>query len=321
MSVLNGAQRAPDRSRSRVLAATFVLVALLGLGNAITQPEAASAATGKTVRVASIPALLANLANNSVSVIVVANGTYHISPANWTSSNSLWIGAKFASRTRAILVKAETRGHVVFDGGGGSGYSALSFEAGAHDQTWDGFVFANMRAVQSGIVEIGGYVPRAAPHNITLHFIWVRASCRGLATSPSGPMTEHAFYFANAKGVGPNHILLSDIYVDGRGGLASAVQFDHGDSANPNASFVTVQRLHVTGTQQAILFWTPTVHNITFHLAVIWNAGEHAVRFESRGAKAVVILSVASHGSGREPFYSSMGSHPPGLALSHTVLR
>ena len=321
MSVLNGAQRAPRQPRARIFGATLVLVALLGVGNAIAQPAPASASSGRTVRVSSIPALLATLADNSVGQIVVANGTYHISPANWTSSDSLWIGAKYANRTRPILVRAETRGHVVFDGGGGSGYSALAFEAGARYQTWDGFVFANMRAEQSGIVEIAGYVPRAAPNHITLRNIWVRSSCRGQATSPSGPMTEHAFYFANAKGVGPNHILLSDIWVDGRGGLASAVQFDHGDSANPNASFVTVRRLHVTGTQQAILFWTPTVRSITFDLVVIWDAGVHAVRFESKGAHAVIVANIVSHSSGKQPFYSSMGSHPPGLVLAHTKLR
>jgi hypothetical protein len=276
---------------------------------------------GKTVTVSSIPALLANLADDSVGQIVVANGTYHVSPANDTASDSLWIGAKFAGRTRPILVMAQTRGHVIFDGGGGSGYSGLSFEAGAHDQTWDGFVFANMRADHSGIIEIAGYVPLRAPHNITLRFITVTASCRGGATSASAPATEHAIYVANAAGVGPNHLLLEDISVDGTGGLASAIQFDHGDATNPNASYVTVRRLHVIGTQQAVLFWTPAVHYVTFDSVTIQNAIRFAVRFESLGASAVVLSNIVSTGSGEAGFYSSMGSRPPGLTFTNASLR
>lgn len=270
---------------------------------------------------ASIPALLANLRDNSVGQIIVANGTYHVSPANDTASNSLWIGTKFAGRTRAILVRAETRGHVVFDGGGGSGYSGIAFEDGVHDQTWDGFVFANMRADFSGIIEIGGYVPRRAPHHITLQSIWVKASCRGGATSASSGATEHAIYIANAAGVGPNHLLLQDISVDGRGGLGSAIQFDHGTSASPNGSYITIRRLHITGTQQAILFWSPAVRNITFDTVDIHSAIRFAVRFESLGASGVVLTNVVSTGSGAQGFYSSMGSHPPGLTLRNANLR
>ena len=44
-----------------------------------------------------------------------------------------------------VTVRAETGG-VVFDGGGASSFGGLSFEDGAHDQTWDGFRFANMTA-------------------------------------------------------------------------------------------------------------------------------------------------------------------------------
>ena len=271
--------------------------------------------------VSSIPALLATLADNSVGTIVVANGTYHVSPTGSVASNSLWIGGdKYAKRTRPVLVKAETRGGVIFDGGGGSDYAALSFEDGAHDQTWDGFVFANMRANYSGIVELGGYVPRRPPHNITMRFITIKASCRGQATNADAPATEHAFYISNAKGVGPHDLLFEDITVDGTGGLASAFQFDHGDAANPNASNVTVRRLHVTGTQQAILLWVPTVHNITFDTADIHNPFEHAVRYESVGATGIVVSNVSSTGSGDQGFYSSMGSNPPGLTLSNDSL-
>src|SRR5205085_8715821 len=121
-------------------------------------------------------------ADNSVDQIVVANGTYRISPSSNDASNSLWIGPRFASRTRPVTVRAATIGGVTFDGGGGSSFQALSFEAGVHDQTWDGFNFANMAAYQSGIIEIGGYTTRAAPHHITLRHITIMASCTGRAT-------------------------------------------------------------------------------------------------------------------------------------------
>ena len=275
-----------------------------------------------TVRVSSIPSLLATLADDSVGTIVVANGTYHVSPSGDIERDSLWIaGDKYANRTRPVLVKAETRGGVTFDGGGGSDYAALSFEDGAHDQTWDGFVFANMRANYSGIVEVGGYVPRRAPHNITMRFITIKASCRGQATSADAPATEHAFYISNAKGVGPNHLLFEDITVDGTGGLASAFQFDHGDAANPNASNVTVRRLHVTGTQQAIILWVPTVHDITFDDVTISRASRYAIRYETRGATGIVMSNITSTGTGSQGFYSSEGSDPAGLTLEDDDLR
>ena len=62
-----------------------------------------------------------------------------MSPASSQASNSLWIGSRYASRTRAVIVRAETRGGVTFDGGGTTYFGGISFEDGAHDQTWDGF--------------------------------------------------------------------------------------------------------------------------------------------------------------------------------------
>ena len=285
-------------------------------------PPSGSTPAGKTVTVSSIPSLLATLADDSVGTIVVANGTYHVSPTGSVASNSLWIGGdKYANRTHPVLVKAETRGGVTFDGGGGSGYAGLSFEDGAHDQTWDGFVFANMRADASGIVEVGGYVPRRTPHDITMRFITIKASCTGQSTSANATALEHAFYISNAKTVGPNDLLFEDITVDGSGGLASAFQFDHGDAANPNASNMTVRRLDVTGTQQAIILWQPTVHNITFDDVTISGASRFAVRYESVGATGIVMSNITSTGTGSQGFYSSMGSTPPGLTMTNDSLR
>ncbi len=87
---------------------------------------------GKVVTVTSIAALKSALVDNSVDEIIVKNGTYHVSPSNRLAADSLWIGSSasggpaFAERTRPIIVRAETRGGVTFDGGGGSGYGGLS---------------------------------------------------------------------------------------------------------------------------------------------------------------------------------------------------
>ena len=147
----------------------------------------------RSVRVTSIPALLKSLANNSIDEIVVANGTYHVSPSGQLNSDSLWIGGdRFASRTRPITVRAETIGGVTLDGSGNSGaYGGLSFEDGAHDQTWDGFRFANMKAEYTGIIEVGGYLPRRPPHNITIRNMKITASCTGRATTADGRTWDH----------------------------------------------------------------------------------------------------------------------------------
>ena len=125
---------------------------------------------------------------------------------------------------------------------------------------------------------------------------------------------------SNAKTVGPNHLLFEDVTVDGRGGLASAVHFDHGDSLNPNATDVVVRRLHVIGTQQALLLWQPAVHRITFDDIDVSGALNHAIGLESIGATSVVFSGVTSTGTGEQPFYSSMGLHPPGMTITASSL-
>jgi hypothetical protein len=108
-----------------------------------------------SIRVTSIPALLTALADDAVTEIVVADGTYRVSPASAQRSDSLWIGAKYATRTRSVLVRAETTGGVTFEGGGADGFGGLSFQDGAHDQTWQGFTFANGVATSSGVIMFG----------------------------------------------------------------------------------------------------------------------------------------------------------------------
>jgi hypothetical protein len=281
---------------------------------------APSGSSLKSVRVSSIASLKTALANDSVDEIVVADGTYHVSPSNDESADSLWIGADFADRTRPVIVRAATRGGVILDGGGASGYSALSFEDGVHDQTWDGFIFANMAARQSGIIEIGGYLPRRTPHHLTLRHMTILASCRGTATTSSGNTTEHGVYIAHAAGVGPHDILIEDLTVDGGGFLASAVHFDHGDAENPAATKVTVRRLHVVGTQQAIILWKPALHDIIFDAVDIRGALAYAVRYESIGGSGILFANMTSTGSGIAGFSSAQGETPAGVTLANDSL-
>ncbi len=289
-------------------------------------PNTGGAATPSTsaprsVSVSSIAGLKRALADDTVDDIVVADGTYIVSQANEERADSLWIGAEFADRRRPVVVRAATTGGVTFDGDGRSGFSGLSFEDGVHDQTWDGFNFADMGADQSGIIEIGGYVPRRPPHHLTLRNLTITASCTGSATSASAPAVDHAVYIANAAGEGPHDILIEDLTVDGGGYLASAVHFDHGDDTNPAASKVTVRRLSVVGTQQAIILWEPRLHDITFDGATIRDALRYAVRYESIGGSGIVFANMTSTGSGVQGFFSSQGVTPAGVALTNTDLR
>jgi hypothetical protein len=278
--------------------------------------------TANTVTVHSIPSLLDVLADNSVDLIVVANGTYHVSESSQLASDSLWIGGRYETRTRPLTVQAETNGGVIFDGrGGGDGYGGLSFEDGAHDQTWIGFTFANMAADRSGIIGIGGYTVRRAPHHITLQNIRILRSCTGSATSHSAPALDHAIYVANALDPGPHDLVFDNVAVDGRGGLASALHFFHSSAGAPNASHVTIRDLRVTGTQQAVILWDSTLRDIVFEGGTITGAMNYAIRYETTGSLGIVIRDMTSVGSGFDGFYSSLGSAPAGISFFGTSLR
>jgi hypothetical protein len=269
--------------------------------------------------VTSIPALLNALADNAVTEIIVANGTYHVSSAAYQQPDSLWIGKRFAGRTRPVLVRAETRGGVTFDGGGTRYFGCISFEDGAHDQTWDGFNCAGGEATDTGVVTFGGYTGQTAPHHITMRHITIMASCTGRSPTASSSGYDHAFYLSQAVG-GPHDLLFEDITVDGAGLLASAFHFYHSDGTNRNAWNVTVRRLHVSGTQQAIILWDPTLRNITFDTATITNALKFAVRYESARASGITFANITSTGSGVQGFYSSLGANPAGVTFDDVSL-
>ena len=259
-------------------------------------------------------ALKQALANDHNTLIIVANGTYHVSPASMTHADSLWIGAAYSRRTHWVTVRAATRGGVTFDGGGTSSFGCISFSEGARFETWDGFNCANGRANQTGVVTFGGYAGKAAPHHITMRNITIKASCRGSATSASAPVTDHAFYISEAVG-GPHDLVFSNITVDGSGGLATAFHFYHSSGSNKNAWNVTISGLRVIRTAQAIMLWDPTLRHISVTSARITGALRYAVRVE--GGSGISLANIISTGSGTAGFYSSAGAHPSGVTFSH----
>jgi hypothetical protein len=278
----------------------------------VTSPSPTT--SGRTVTVGSISALKTALADNSVGQIVVRNGVYRVSAAGSQASNSLWIGSRYASRTRTVLVRAATRGGVTFDGGGGT-FGCMSFEQGARYQIWDGFNCGNGRPNHTGAIVFGGYPTLVPAHHITMRHIRILSTVRGSATSISSGTTDHAFYISDARGAGPHDLVFEDISVDGRGGLATAFHFFHSQSGSPNASSVTVRRLTVIGTQQAILLWDGTMRNIQFDHATITGALKFGVRYESAGASGIRFSYITTRSSGSRGWYSSMGSHPSGVTL------
>ena len=164
----------------------------------------------------------------------------------------------------------------------------------------------------------GGYPGQAAPHHITMRNITIKASCTGSATSASAPTTDHAFYISEAVG-GPHDLRFSDITVDGSGKLATAFHFYHSDAANQNGWNITIERLHVRGTQQAIMLWDATLHDITIDTADISGALRFAIRYE--GGKAITLANVTSTGSGSAGFSSSLGSTPAGVTFVNDSLK
>jgi hypothetical protein len=302
--------------------AALVVIAIMSLvvaGDPVVQPpqpfptpEAlGTPVAGRSVHVASVAGLLDMLADDAVTEIVMADGTYRVSPASQEAPDSLWIGSRFAGRTRPVLVRAEDRGGVTFDGGGAGTFGGLTFTDGAHDQTWDGFRFANGEATNTGVIVFGGYPGRAAPHHITLRAVEILGTCTG-----HNDRNDHAVYFSQAVG-GPHDILIDGLSVDGTGPqpLSTALHFFHSDAANVNAWNTTIRRLFVTGTYTAVRIWDQTVHDVTIDTARITDARYGAIRYEEPGER-ITISNVISTGSGEYGFYSSLGDAPPGLTIT-----
>ena len=277
--------------------------------------------TTKSVTVSSIAALKTALLDNTVDEIVVVNGTYGVSPAAVKTANSLWIGSAYAGRTRPILVRAETIGNVIFNGGGGQ-LGGIMFEEGAHHQTWQGFKFTNGSPRESGVITFGGYSLLAPPHHITLLDITVS----GLVKSPTGTGFQgYPIYFSMAAAPGPHDILIDRFTSSDDGALLGAhLHFYHdqfsGDPAgNYNVQNVVIRNARLTGTPQPVIIWARSITNLLIEDTTISGAGEYAIRYEY--GSAITLRRVTSTGSGRGGFYSSLGANPPQVTFIDTNLK
>jgi hypothetical protein len=264
--------------------------------------------------VTSIPALLSALADDTVTEIVVADGTYRVSPAAAKRADSLWIGARFAARTNPVTIRAETTGGVTFDGGGATYFGGITFVEGAHHQTWQGFRFTNGEPTGTGVIVFGGYSLLVPPHHITLRDITVS----GL----TGSLNGYPIYFSMAAAPGPHDILVEAFTAIDNGASKALIHFYHdsagGDPAgNENAQDVVIRRARLTGTPQPIMIWARSVANLLIEDTTIGGAGRYAVRYE-RGE--VTLRRVTSTGSGEGGFYSSLGANPPDVTFVDTSL-
>ena len=271
-----------------------------------------------SVRVTSIPALLSALDDNALTDIVVANGTYRISPASSQRSDALWIGERFADRTKPVTVWAETRGGVIFDGGGAAYFGGISFQAGAHHQTWDGFIWANGTPSNSdgtggtGVIMFGGYAGQVAAHHITIRNSLVRP------IAPPGERHGHAVYFSYAVG-GAHDITLDNFTVDDPNArVIAAFHFHHSDATNLNAWNVTIKNSRVTGTYQAFMLWDRTLHDVLVEDTTITNAAWIGFRYEE--GDNITLRRVTSTGSGEFGFFSYKGGNPPEVTFIDSVL-
>ena len=313
------------RAMTRALVAIVGIVVLIGVAlkvppmpssvavQASASAPVVTAAPGTSVTVTSIPALLTKLADNTVTEIVVANGTYVVPDAHSSigQESGLWIDQRFAGRTRAVLVRAATDGGVTISGGGATGWIGIAFRDGVHDQTWRGFRFANAEPTQTGVIVFGnsGDIVPVPPHHITLLNMTIDKSI----TSDNPGSGDHAMYFCKAQSPGVHDILIDGYTVDGSGGVNTAVTFFASAAGQPNANNVTIRHMTVTGTRQAVEFWDPTLQNIVIEDSTVSGARESAVRYELGGT--VTLRRVTSTGSGQSGFYSSLGTTPPGVTF------
>lgn len=167
-------------------------------------------ANEKVVSVTNITDLRKYLADNTVDRIICEDGRY-ISNGG-TGAGSLWIGSQtsggtpFMERTRPVIVQARNKHKAIIEGG------YLSFEDGAHHQTWDGFRHSNMSVSSNGVINFGGYFARRSPHHITIKNLWIDETCK--AASGPNASQDHAIYPAHALGDGPNNIIVEDFRID-----------------------------------------------------------------------------------------------------------
>ena len=256
---------------------------------------------GATVRVTSVPALLAALADDANAEIVVANGTYKIPGASSSAGQSgqgLWIDERFAGRTRPVLVRAETKHGVTFDGGGATYWIGLHFIGGAHDQTWQGFRFANAEPTGVGFIDFGGFVGHDPVRNITVR------DC--ILTGFQGAVGNqgHAVYISHAFGGRHKGITLDGLLIeDTIGNVGGGIHIYHDTYSDKvpdywNAEDVTIRNCTIRGVLVGFYVWAKTARNVLVEDCRVENARDYGVRYEL--GENVTFRRVTTTGSGAE---------------------
>lgn len=277
--------------------------------------------TWSSVVVSSIAALKAAAADDAISTITLADGTYPIVNATSELTNSLDFVSSLASRTRALTVRSATTGGVTFDGAGMNG-CGLFVGVGAHDLTFDGFRFANINPVSTGVVTVSRHITGAdetAPYNLAFKNITVLGTCLG-ANSP-GSFTDHAFYIASAALPGPHDLLFEDCTVvppaDTTRLLHSAFHmFGDENATDANAWNVTVRRLAATA-KDGMLLWGTTIHDVLVDTCTFTNCTVFGVR-QRYANTGIEYRATHSTGSGTQGYFCDVAV-PDNTAPSGTT--
>jgi len=285
-------------------------------------------AVSTTVTVASVESLLSALSNDSYDTIIVRNGRYIVSPSSQKRANSLWIGERYAKRTRPVYVVAQTVGGVVFDGNGATYFGGMSFEEGAHHQTWDGFTFTNGTPTSTGVIVFGGYVATpaqaVASHDIRLRNIKI-TRCTGNSTTGCTTPYDQGIYVSHSYG-GSYNLDFENVFVEDSLslGLGSAFAFHHSDTANGmrNARNVRINNVRVAGTSRAIILNDPTLQDIYISNVRVTNARCLSVYYAVASNYSIVLSNVISTGTpGGKGFWSPLGTTPSGIIFQDCDLR
>ena len=276
-----------------------------------------------TVNVSSIAALKTAAADNSVDVIVLADGTYSIANATSELTTSLFFGSAFASRTRALIIQAQTTGGVTFDGGSAS-MCGLYVGQGAHDITFDGFKFANIRPVSTGVVTISQHGTVEAPvYNLTFKNITILGTCLGTVTTTlPGEFLDHGFYLSSAAKPGPHDITIQDCTViapaDNTRYLHSVLTIYGDENAVETTPYnVTVTRLTGTG-KDGFLIWGANIHDCTFTSCTFTSCRVFGARQQYANLN-MRYISCTSTGSGTQGFYNGNTATPDSAAPTGTT--
>ena len=261
---------------------------------------------GSVTQVSSIASLKTAAADNNIDEIVLADGTYSIANATSELTTSLFFGSSFASRTRPLTIRAATPGGVTFDGASAS-MCGLFTGVGAHDLTFDGFRFANVNPVSTGVVTVSRHISGAdetAPYNLTFKNITILGTCLG-ANSP-GNFTDHAVYVASAALPGPHDLLFEDITVvppaDTTRLLHSAFHmFGDENATDANAYNVTVRRMSATA-KDGMLIWGTTISNVLVDTCTFTDCTVFGVR-QKYANTGMEYRATHSTGSGTQGYF------------------